>query len=204
MSLCACGCGCEVGPAKRDGKPHPYLRGHNNRGRGTNYRVVRPLAVRFWSKVQKQEGDGCWLWTGGADVAGYGLVRLDDKRMTVAHRAAWALEHGPIPAGLCALHRCDTPRCVRPSHLFLGTRLDNVRDMVSKGRQRSVPGERHPFASLTESDVRYIRAAYNPSGPLGSVTRTRELLADRFGVSPVLITKIQLGTAWRHLDRGAA
>jgi len=84
----------------------------------------------FWSKVNKHGPRAgrlgrCWVWTGTRDIGGYG--RLAGR---LAHRVAW----GDVPDGLCVLHRCDNPPCVRRSHLFLGTRLDNAIDAKSKGR----------------------------------------------------------------------
>lgn len=64
---------------------------------------------------------------------GYGGLMRDGKDMQ-AHRLVWELTFGPIPPGICVLHRCDTPRCVRPEHLFLGTLSDNAQDMHNKGR----------------------------------------------------------------------
>lgn len=102
---------------------------------------VRPLGDRFWPKVQKS--DGCWLWVAGGDSAtGYGRIRLGraGTKHELAHRVAWQLTFGPIPDGLWVLHHCDTPRCVRPDHLFLGDCSDNMKDAATKGRM--VKGER--------------------------------------------------------------
>ena len=78
---------------------------------------------------------GCWLWLAACDREGYGKIFDKQTQKTVgAHRHAWAVAHGPIPNGLCVLHRCDIPACVNPDHLFLGTRLDNARDRAAKGR----------------------------------------------------------------------
>lgn len=78
----------------------------------------------------------CWTWKfdhGGRRYPGFVI----NGKVHGAHRAAWVLASGlPIPAGLMVCHKCDNMRCVRPSHLFLGTQLDNVRDMISKGRAR--------------------------------------------------------------------
>ena len=87
----------------------------------------RPLEQRFWPKVQKS--DGCWLWIAGGDSeTGYGRIRAGGRGTTqlLAHRAAWELTNGPVPDGLWVLHHCDTPRCVRPDHLFLGDHADNM------------------------------------------------------------------------------
>lgn len=92
---------------------------------------------RFWSHVDPEPNSGCWLWSGAWNgkwnVCGYGRFNIDGV-MRQAHR--WAYEHfrGPIPDGLFACHKCDTPPCVNPDHLFLGTAVDNMADMIRKGR----------------------------------------------------------------------
>jgi hypothetical protein len=97
--------------------------------------VRRPAEDRFWAKVEKTEG--CWLWTGSRrPPGGYGQFRSANQQMVSTHRFSWELHNGLIPPGLCVCHRCDNPACVRPDHLFLGTMLDNNRDMMAKGRDR--------------------------------------------------------------------
>ena len=97
----------------------------------------RPVSERFWEKVEKTES--CWFWRAGPHKddlnipgkfqlgRGIGLIR--------AHHYAW-IESGRTPPRppyfLC--HTCDTPKCVRPDHLFLGTAADNNADRVRKGR----------------------------------------------------------------------
>jgi len=85
----------------------------------------------FWSKVQKS--DGCWTWAGATWGRGYGAFK-HEGRQVYAHRFAWEMAKGPIPAGLFVCHHCDNPLCVRPDHLFLGTHTDNMRDASRKGR----------------------------------------------------------------------
>lgn len=91
---------------------------------------------RFFAKVKKT--DECWLWTGSVAGNGYGQMSLPNgtKRgvLVRVHRYSWVAHNGPIPADLCVLHRCDVRNCVLPEHLFLGTKSDNMKDMVAKGR----------------------------------------------------------------------
>ena len=83
-------------------------------------RVPRPMSERLWSRVRKS-ASGCWEWTGSLSGKGYGEISNDGGiGKTKTHRAAWELTYGPIPDGLCVLHRCDNPLCCRPDHLSAG------------------------------------------------------------------------------------
>ena len=86
---------------------------------------------RFWSKVAK--GENCWIWQASVDRGGYGTFGFDG-RVQKAHRVAYQLVIGPIPVGLHILHSCDNPRCVNPAHLRAGSRSENMRDKVARGR----------------------------------------------------------------------
>ena len=113
---------------------HPPNAGQFKPGQApVNKGVTEDLTERFWSKVVKID-DGCWLWTAALLLDGYGQIWLG-QTMERAHRLSWIIHFGPIPEGLCVLHTCDNPPCVRPGHLFLGTQLDNVRDAIRKGRR---------------------------------------------------------------------
>src|SRR5689334_22633122 len=100
------------------------------------------LWANFWFRVNLPNvigTDECWEWNGRTDKNGYGSlgVRIDRQRKTLtAHRVSHELNIGPVPIGMFVLHRCDNPACVNPSHLWLGTHTDNMKDMVNKRRHR--------------------------------------------------------------------
>jgi hypothetical protein len=112
----------------------------------------------------------------------------------MAHRFSWELHNeDAIPIGLFVLHKCDHPPCVNPSHLFIGTKRDNIEDAISKGRWSGPQkGVEHPQARLTEQQVFAIRACLK-IGERGSD------IAVRFGVSPMTISDIKRGRSWAHL-----
>lgn len=150
-----------------------------------------PLFERFWSKVNKKGPDECWLWTGSAQ-RGYGQISDDypSRKMFRAHRLAYKLYHGELPESQKVLHTCDNPPCVNPAHLFLGTAVDNVRDMVKKGRQAK--HEQNGGAKLTEEQVAKIRCDYIPRHPVyGQRAQGR-----RYGVSHSMIGYIVRGENW--------
>lgn len=154
-----------------------------------------PLTERFWSKVDKTPG--CWFWT-GATNGKYGIIgrsrrERHTKRMEYAHRVAWEMVHGFIPAGMYVCHHCDEPLCVRIDHLFIGTPTDNVRDMIEKGRARYVNyyGEDHWKAKLTDANVLEIRKL--------ATSMTQAEVAQQFGVSESAVCHIVAGRTWRHL-----
>lgn len=147
------------------------------------------VATRFWSKVEKTPG--CWKWRAGCDGRGYGEFRLG-TRMRGAHRVAWELTRGVIPEGLCVLHSCDNPRCVRPNHLFLGTVADNNADKAAKGRAVRLAGEKHGCSRLRTKDIYLIRSL--------SAELSRKEIAEIFKVDPTHISKILRGKRWGHLS----
>lgn len=108
--------------------------------------------AEFMAKVRKAES-GCWLWVGAHNQAGYGLATWEGKKNQTAHRLSYRIHKGEIPEGLLVLHKCDTPPCVNPEHLFLGTKQDNADDKVAKGRQRA--GE--PLKRFKPDQVQAIR-----------------------------------------------
>ena len=147
-----------------------------------------PLMERFQASFVVAE-NGCWLWQKTRDRKGYGKISAGiGSRPVKAHRLSYQLFLGPIPAGIFVCHLCDTPACVNPAHLFLGTHADNTADMVRKGRasRATHPGETNPNAKLTEANVAAIRHSTERSG----------LLAEQYGVSRRQIWAIRKGLSW--------
>lgn len=153
-----------------------------------------PPAERLRKHAPVGEPDECWEWKAKAKHAhGYGIINLGTGEGTMlAHRLAFTLANGPIPAGVKVLHRCDNPPCTNPAHLFLGSQADNMHDMADKGRASR--GEDHHGRKLVADDVRWIRMVY----ARGRYTQPE--LARRFGVRQSAISGIVNHRLWRHID----
>lgn len=149
-------------------------------GRG---RPQIPLETKFWSRVSKS--DGCWLWTGSV-VKGYGQLSHEYKSLR-AHRVSWELHNGAVPEDMCVCHTCDTPLCVNPTHLFLGSNLDNTADRHDK--ERDMRGTMSPHAKLTEEQVLEIRSS----------DEDMKQLAAKYGVKYSTIKVVKNRQNWRFL-----
>lgn len=150
---------------------------------------MRTPEERFRAKVKQGAADECWTWTGAMASRGYGVLSVNG-RMVYAHRLAWEMEHGKAPK-MFVCHRCDNPPCVNPSHLFLGTPADNMRDMTAKGRYRPYDrrGGRNPRAKLTSDQVLEIRARHGAGEP-------PRKLAPAYGVSRSHVSNIIARRCW--------
>jgi len=143
---------------------------------------------RFISKISIKENNECWEWQAIKSKDNYGVFETKGKHIA-AHRYAWELANGPIPAGMLACHKCDNRLCCNPNHIFIGTHKDNMQDMVLKGRSNKLKGIQKPQAKLTIADIYEIRASSNKLIDL----------AKKYGVRDSAISKIKLRQRWKHL-----
>ncbi len=146
---------------------------------------------RFHKNYKVNHETGCWIWTAGASGNGYGTI-AENYVDIYAHRFSYEIHKGLIPEGKYVCHDCDTPLCVNPEHLFLGTHLDNMEDMTNKGRSNKLKGQKHNMAKLTDAQVIVIRQRLQ-AGEKGIN------LALIYGVTPQMISYIKSGKNWTHL-----
>lgn len=147
---------------------------------------------RLWQRVIKT--DGCWMWTGSKAGAGYGVMQVNHAHIYV-HRLSWEIRNGgPIPEGMEVMHECDTPACVRPDHLKLGTHDENMKDMITKGRRnaRGAIGERNSGAILTTNDVLRIRYLRGRGWKVVQI-------AEAFCIGTRAIGRVLLRRSWGHV-----
>lgn len=143
------------------------------------------LPARFLSKIMRSEG-GCWLWQASCYAGGYGQFAWRGGRVR-AHRLAWEFAHGPLWPHQHVLHKCDTPRCVNPAHLFLGDQDANMKDASAKGRLRRP----HPKKRTVPDAV--VRAIVEAPAQRGLVSG----FARRFGISKTYVSMLRRGVRVR-------
>lgn len=172
---------------------------------------MTPAASVFLSLVDERAmpvtETGCLLWTGPAAPNGYGKIRVPGNRIPVsAHCAAYEAKIGQaIDQGMHVCHKCDTKSCVNPDHLFLGTRSDNMRDMVKKGRhgaktrpEKTKRGADNPFAKKMSQQEK-VRIAMIKSSKKG-----RAEIAKEFGISVQTVWRIKKGLRYGYIDASGA
>jgi hypothetical protein len=156
------------------------------------YIITSEIKERFEKFISIEPITGCWLYIGAWDGHGYGQFSMaPPRRLITAHRFSYELYIGPIPEGMDVLHYCDTPPCCSPYHIFPGTQLDNMRDMVKKGRYRcgNHKGEINGSTKLTENIVREILTGKDKGTEL----------AKRCGVNVSTIYRVRHHKTWAHI-----
>lgn len=166
-----------------------FLADHPPAGDALRTRRGEPLADivgRLLANINITAG-GCWEWTGARTGAGYGALKVG-KRVVTVHRLAAEYLAGLDIRGRDVRHTCDNPPCINPAHLLAGSRADNNRDKVERGRQAR--GERNGAARLSEEQVREIIALEG---------LPQKVIAARFGVTASAVRQILRGRNWRHV-----
>lgn len=158
-------------------------------GRGLR-KVDEGNPVERFHKKYEINNDGCWIWTGSTRPNGKGVLyprhSVGDKSVG-AHRFSYELANGKIPDGMYVCHKCDTPLCVNPDHLFIGTHHDNMKDMVDKRRSFVGRGEnKKGLAKLTNEQANEIRQSTLSQSKLGEI----------YGVAQTTIGRIKRGVSY--------
>lgn len=138
-----------------------------------------------WTETPGPLETPCWIWKMKPNSQGYAVMKYHQKAYKV-YRVMWERHNGKkIPPGINACHRCDTPSCVNPEHIFLGTQQDNIADMVSKGRQSS-------YRKLSDDEIRSIRAMVRGGMRQSEVSRVT-------GVDSGTVSRVVNRKLYRHV-----
>lgn len=152
------------------------------------------LYARFIAKLDREDANGCVLWGGGAGNKGRGRIRYQGE-MLGAPRVAFFIANGEFDDRLHVLHSCDTPACVEPSHLSLGTAADNARDREERGRGHERKGEAAGPSKLTEAQVLDIYARAHAG-------ENQSDIANDYGICASNVSAIKTGQNWSHITQG--
>ena len=148
----------------------------------------------FYSSILIGINDDCFIWVGSIKNNGYGMFKTLSKKWVNAHRYSYMLFNGKINDGLCVLHKCDNRKCVRPDHLFLGTKKDNTADMILKNRngKKGAVGEKNCKAKLNINDILQIRKLYAKGMNCTNISSI-------YKVSISTIDRIVKKIYWKHI-----
>lgn len=161
----------------------------------------------YLDRINKNGPNGCWVWKGKLGTNQYPKMVPGRGNDIKVHHFSYEHHIGPIPEGMCVLHRCDNPPCSNPDHLFLGTNQENVTDKILKGRARYrglkgadnpsfgkpsiLRGEGHPLNKLTPDQVLEIFKSNEANINISA----------KFGISDSLVTMIKNRTTWEWLTK---
>ncbi len=173
----------------RDKDPNNWL----TKGFSWKHATEEERANHLWEFFNRNviRSEGCWDWKTKVSKRKYIFMFYTKSEPGIkAHRYSYMIHKGNIPDGMYVCHSCDNPRCTNPEHLFLGTNMDNVRDMMNKNRHNI--GSKHPRAKLNEVKVTEIKKLLKIGVP------ARRLARD-FSVGCSTILRIKHGTHWKHV-----
>lgn len=156
------------------------------RGEGERFVIKQTPKERLLNKVQPEPNTGCWFWLGAADSLGYGRIGIGGSKVVLSHRLSYQLFKGPVPEDLCVLHKCDTPCCVNPDHLFLGTKKDNAIDCATKYRTNP------KSAKLNHESVRQIRSRFKSGASI-------KTLVQDYNLARETIREVVTGKTWKQV-----
>lgn len=151
----------------------------------------KPIEIFYKNALIPENKDECWIWQKQKSNR-YGYMTINGAKSIGAHRFSYEYFHGEIPEGMMICHKCDTPKCVNPKHLFLGTSQDNTDDKMRKKRHKCKNGEEHGHSKLTESQVREIKLKLKE----GIFQRVIGL---EYNVKQTCIYKIKHEITWSHV-----
>lgn len=141
---------------------------------------------RLRESIMAEQNSGCWLWLGAINDEGYGVTQLNGI-WTIAHRASYIVFVGDIPPDAKVCHKCDTPACINPAHLFVGDQQANISDMEAKGRRVWAKN------ILTHEQVREIRNLAASGVPIREITR-------RFPIKRPAIKKVIARKSYNYVN----
>lgn len=177
---------------------HHYYSSRHGWTTKRHFKRTDSLAERFERHVERDPNSGCWLWAGtvsGGGPTGYGTITFD-KTIYKAHRLSVILSGREIPAGKFVCHACDTPLCVNPAHLWIGSHADNMADMAAKGRHvvgRRPRGTEVKNAKLNRVAVLDIRSRLAAGCSKAEISRA-------YGVTRHTVILVAAGKTWSHVQ----
>lgn len=147
----------------------------------------KSLEDRFHQRYIPEPNSGCWLWIGKLNAYGYGRVIRSGSKEEMAHRVSLEISGKPLAKEELACHRCDTPSCVNPDHIFAGSHADNSQDMASK--KRGTLGELNRHSKLTSTQVSDIIKDH----------RSAKIIAADYGICEKTVRNYKSGRTWGHI-----
>lgn len=160
-------------------------------------RIRSSAERRLLASIDIDLRTGCWNWAKSKNKRGYGYIGVGSQKTEhkakLAHRvSAWLFLNIDLDSALEVCHTCDTPSCVNPDHLFVGTHADNMRDMFAKGRRQAAKGERSGVAKVTGEQVKEIRRRLDEG-------EQQVPLAREYGIAQTQVSRIKRRESWRHI-----